>query len=392
MTTRPGKRVSTRPIDAPEQLVGRVLDGRYRLEEVISVGGMGIIFRAHQMATERTVAVKVLRPTLASDVDLHTRFRHEIETLSRLSHPNIVTLHDCGQDAAGLHYLVMEHVPGGTLRDMLQATDLTLPEILEVFRQTCGALVEAHARGVIHRDLKFDNLMVRRFDDGRLHVTILDFGVAKLLTRNESITRAGEVPGTPGIIAPELVDNAAPSPQSDLYSLGIVMFTALSGTTPFKAENEFELMRAHQNEALPRLEDLIGDRVPQPVIDLVYELTQKDPKLRPGSASSVHDRLDRLARQIEKRMRDIPRYIPPRREAIKPFDDEEERRIADRSVEFLSGDLDEDDARQNNERPPDPLLVPSSVVGLLIAILIVLVLILIYLIYQTQVLQASPAP
>lgn len=390
MTTRPGKRVSTQPIDAPDTLVGRVLDGRYRLAEVLNVGGMGIIFRAVQLQTDRQVAVKVLRPTLSNDVDLHVRFRHEIETLSRLHHPHIVSLYDCGQDASGLHYLVMEFVPGTTLREMLRGCELTLPEILTVFAQACDALVEAHACGVIHRDLKFENIMIRRFDDGRVHSTILDFGVAKLLTRNESVTRTGEVPGTPGIIAPELIDNAPPSPQADMYSLGILLFTALSGAPPFKGSNEFELMRAHKTGELPRLEEIVGDRVPEEVIDVVYELTQKDPKLRPRSASAVRRRLEYITHNLKRRHPDMARYVPPRGERVPPLH-AGDGRGGDRSQDFLaSGDTAESAADERGAgKALEPLLVPTSVVGLLIAVLIVLVLILIYLVYYTIVLEGG---
>lgn len=386
MTTRPGKRVSTKPIDAPQQLVGRVLDGRYRLQEVLSVGGMGIIFAAHQLATGRQTAVKVLRPTLSGDIDLNTRFQQEIETLSRLSHPHIVTLHDCGQDVAGLHYLVMEYVDGGTLRELLRKCELTLPEILDVFAQVCDALVEAHARGIIHRDLKFENIMVRRFDDGRPHVTILDFGVAKLLTRNDSVTRTGEVPGTPGIIAPELVDSAAPSPQSDLYSLGVLMFTALAGNAPFEADNEFELMRAHQNHDMPRLEGLVGDDVPEQVLDVVYELTQKDPKLRPATASAVRDRLEKISESL-RATPDVSRYIPPRGEHIPPLDPRPGDPGATRSMEFLHNKPVEEKEEGPLEQARDMLLAPTSVVGLLITVLIVLVLVLLYLVFTVVVLK-----
>lgn len=376
MTTRPGKRVSTQPFDAPDTLVGRVLDGRYRLESVIDVGGMGIIFEGHQLSTSRRVAVKVLRPTLQRDLDLHTRFRHEIETLSRLAHPNIVHLHDCGQDATGLHYLVMEFLDGRTFRDLLRECDLTLPEILEVFAQACDALVEAHANGVIHRDLKFDNVMIRRFDDGRLHAAILDFGVAKMLSRNESITRSGEVPGTPGIIAPELVDGTPPSPQSDLYSLGILLFTAVTGQMPFEGQNEFELMRAHQTEPLPRLEPMVGNRVPEALVDLVYELTQKAPNLRPGHAGAVRDRLRRIADSILQRHPDIGRYRPPSGDAlgIEPANDEDER--SSRSMDFVEAPA---------PLASEPIVAPTALVSLLIFLVIVLVVVILYFGFQTYV-------
>lgn len=389
MTTRPGKRISTRPIDAPDTLVGRVLDGRYRLESVISVGGMGIIFAGYQLATDRRVAIKVLRPTLANDVDLHARFRLEIETLSRLDHPNIVTLHDCGQDASGLHYLVMEHLDGRTFRERLRDCELSIVEILDVFAQTCHALVEAHRHDVIHRDLKFDNIMVRRFGDGRVHATVLDFGVAKLLSRDESITRSGEVPGTPDIIAPELADGLAPSAQSDLYSLGILLFTAITGQTPFSGDNEFELMRAHRTEDLPRIEPLVGNRVPESLVDVVYELTQKEPRLRPRSASEVRDRLENVAAEIRRRHTDLPRYRPPSGAAldIAPGDEDP---LSQRSLEFLAERHEMGrEGETKRTTSTEPILVPASLVSLLIFLVLILVLVILYFGFQTYVLKSS---
>ena len=238
MSSTPGKstktaRTSTQPIDAPELLVGRTLGGRYRLEKVLNTGGMGIIFEATQLTVDRRVAIKLLKPTLSRDPSLVERFQLEVKVVAQICHPNVVSLIDSGHDPTGLTYLVMEFVEGKTLRQALRCGDLKLWEILEVFAQVCNALIEAHGQQIIHRDLKFDNIMIVRMRDGQIHVKLLDFGVAKLLSLDKSLTEGGQVAGTPGIVAPELVDGDAPTPRSDLYSLGVVLFTTLTGEAPF---------------------------------------------------------------------------------------------------------------------------------------------------------------
>ncbi|MGM0554770.1 MAG: serine/threonine-protein kinase [Myxococcota bacterium] len=313
MTTQPRQgdlEAGTAPIDAPASLVNRVLDGRFRLDEILNSGGMGIVYRATQLTVNRNVAVKVLKPTLSSEVDLVKRFSQEIEVVARLSHPNIVTLIDAGKDAGGLTYLAMEFVRGDTFRTALREGQLTLPEMLEVFGQTCDALAEAHQLGIVHRDLKFDNIMLSEHDDDRIHVKVLDFGVAKLLSSNLDLTRSGQVPGTPGIIAPELIDENPPAPQSDLYSLGVLLFTALCGQAPFTGDNDLELMRAHKFSEVPPIEERVSDTVPRELIQLTYDLLEKKPSGRPAQARSVREVLDGICHDLEEKSSDFPMYIP----------------------------------------------------------------------------------
>lgn len=314
MTTRPSihtasRRGSTQPHDAPHALLGRVLDGRYRLDEVLTSGGMGIVFKATQLSVKRTIAVKILRPTLADQSDLVRRFNQEIQVVASLRHPNIVAMIDAGRDAGGLMFLAMEFFEGITFREALTRGELSLPEITDVLMQTCEALMEAHAAGIIHRDLKFDNIMLARQRDGRLHVKILDFGVAKLLSSDIHLTRSGQVPGTPGIIAPELIDELPPTPASDLYSLGVLLYTALRGEAPFTANNDLELMRAHKFDPVPRLEGLLSTAVPADLVDLTHRLLEKKPEDRPPSARQVRDQLNALSRQLRHDGLTHP-YIP----------------------------------------------------------------------------------
>ncbi len=361
--------------------MGRVLDGRFRLDRVLSAGGMGLIFEATQLSIQRRVAVKLLKPTLSRESDLTQRFALEIDVVAQLKHPHIIPLIDAGVDASGLSYLVMEFFEGDTFRVFLQRFELTLVEILEIFIQVCGALLEAHGCGVIHRDLKFDNIMVTRHRDRRLHVKILDFGVAKLLHSDANLTRGGQVPGTPGIIAPELVDMQPPSARSDLYSLGVLMFTALSGQAPYVGDTDLALMRAHKLEPIPKLRDRAHDYVPDALIVLITQLLAKDPADRPRDARAVRERLEQLRERLIASGRVFPVYVPP------SFEDETQASISGAFSVSVAGLALPDTSPEGHAsaqigRERAPLMVPTSIVGALVFLLIVLVAVLIFLLYQ----------
>ena len=396
MTTRPGglynQRRSTEPSDAPQTLVGRVLDGRFRLDEVLNVGGMGMIFVATQLSVGRKVAVKILKPTLSDEQDLNLRFQQEVELVASLSHPNIVSMIDAGHDVSGLNYLVMEFVDGLTFREALKASSLPLADILQIFILTCDALIEAHSLDIIHRDLKFDNIMLKRQRDRRLHVQVLDFGVAKILSRDANLTRGGQVPGTPGIIAPELVSNQSPSPQSDLYSMGILLYTTLTGSPPFEGINDLELMRAHQFEPVPPMEPLIQPYVPEALVELTYTLLEKLPQNRPESARDLRHRLENIRSLLLESLPDLPAYMPPHMEQERDQYGSGAHRLVsvsgvkelvppsgvDRSQQFTSDFLEEEREEEAEERPF--IVVPASIVSALVLVLMVLLLIIFVLI------------
>lgn len=370
----------TDTFDAPQTLEGRILDGQYRLEETLEAGGMGLIFRAHQKSTDRTVAVKILRPTRSDEMTAIRRFSREGELLARLSHPNIVSLIDSGRDAGGLLYLVMEYIEGTSFREFLADRSPSLLELVEIFEKTAGALAEAHASHVIHRDLKLDNIVVTRQADGTLRVTILDFGVAKPVGDAErlELTGSGEVPGTPDVVAPELVENEPPSPRSDLYSLGVLTYSALAGHPPFDASNDLELMRAHKQEALPSLEDRVPDYVPESLVELVERMLEKDPAERPESASEVRRELASVRRELWERAPAREPYAPGH--AVEP----EERAWDDEEVGT------EAPPKRRREGPlspllrsifgEEPLVAPRLVVIELAVILVMMIFVLIYVI------------
>ena len=378
------RRAPQRSLDSPELLVGRILEGRYRLDSVLNKGGMGVVFEATQVTVGRRVAVKILRPTLSQTPGLVKRFRLEVETVAQISHPNVVGLIDSGRDAMGLIYLVMEFVEGKTLRQSLRSGDLKLWEILEVFSQVCNALVETHGQHVIHRDLKLRNIMVVRMRDGAIHVKLLDFGVAKLLARDVDLTEGGQITGTPGIIAPELVDGDDPTAQSDLYSIGVLLFTALAGQAPFSATNDLELMRAHKVEPLPDLAQMVGHQVPSYVVELTCQLLAKDPGERPRSALALRNRLDEMARRIQHHHPDATSYVAREPALLSTSEVAAAERIAaDRMVDELSLKVDSDPRSKSREprreKASDTVINPMVVIASSSVIFVIVLIMLIYI-------------
>jgi serine/threonine-protein kinase len=380
MSSTPLVDQDTEPHDAPEALVGRSLDGRFHLREVLSATGMGMIYRARQHDTDRMLAVKVLRPTQSNNPDSVRRFSREIELLSRLNHPHIVTLLDAGRDAGGLSFMALEFIDGVTLRRALKHWDLSLCELTRVMRQVAAALAEAHDAEIVHRDLKLDNIMVSRKAGGDIHATILDFGVARPLSSEYlELTGEGSVPGTPDIVAPELVDGAPPSPRSDLYSLGIVFYTVLSGSPPFSGDHELDVMQQHLRRPVPPLEPDTSGSVPVELTELTGSLLAKSPENRPESAVEVRTALQAIERQLW----DIPA-------ARDPYDPQMEVPEADASA---SSDVSPDEAPPvppPEERGPveklirtifgeQPVVAPTTVLIYLSGILLILVVVLVAL-------------
>jgi serine/threonine-protein kinase len=367
----------TQPFDAPDSLVGRTLEGRYRLDETLATGGMGILFEARQFSSERSVVVKMLRPSLSDDLDATNRFEREIEVLSRLSHPNIVSLIDSGRDAGGLRYLVMEYIEGEPFDVVLQQSTASLNDLLEIFIDLSSALAEAHDRQIVHRDLWFDNVVLARQADGRFGVTVLDFGVAKPLDADAQwdVTKSGEVPGTPAIVAPELVEGAAPTPAADLYSFGVLTYTALTGEQPFEGENEFELMRAHQREPVPDPVSHVSDRVPEGWLKLTRELLAKEPSQRPEGAARVRARLESLRSELGAPAADEP-YVPNT-----PMEDDTSGFDSGATVRDLRGPRGPVQRLIRAIFGEKPIRAPLSVVIYLSLILIIQICVIVYLIF-----------
>lgn len=234
-----------------DPLIGRVIDGRYRLEARLGTGGLGAVYRATQLRLDRAIAVKVLHEQHAANEELRARFDREARSLAALSHPNVIPVVDCGVDE-DTPYLVMELMEGQSLEDAL-TEGIDLERALHIAIEVASALAYTHERGIIHRDLKPGNIFLQETPDGREAVRVLDFGLAKFLVSNTAdLTRAGMIMGTPGYIPPEQASGDRITPRTDIYSLGVVLFEMVTGSLPFEGET-LDVIRAHINTPVPSI-------------------------------------------------------------------------------------------------------------------------------------------
>lgn len=232
-------------------LIGRVIDGRYRLEALLGTGGLGAVYRATQLRLDRAIAVKVLHEQHAANEELRARFDREARSLAALSHPNVIPVVDCGVDD-DTPYLVMELMEGQSLEDAL-TQGIDLERALHIAIEVASALAYTHERGIIHRDLKPGNIFLQETPDGRETVRVLDFGLAKFLVPGTAdLTRAGMIMGTPGYIPPEQASGDRITPRTDIYSLGIVLFEMVTGSLPFEGET-LDVIRAHIHTPVPSI-------------------------------------------------------------------------------------------------------------------------------------------
>lgn len=268
-------------------LAGRALDQRYYLESKLGVGGMGTVYRARRLLIGDTAAVKVLHPEQMADSNAVERFRREAQTAAKLKHPNVVTVYDFGVSKDGLAYLVMELVEGESLGRLIEQQG-TLPEATaaEIIRQVCAAMDEAHRQGVVHRDIKPDNILVRMTPDD-IHVKVLDFGIAAVrdITAS-SLTRTGSIVGTPYYMSPEQCQGEELDGRSDIYGLGIVLFEMLTGFLPFNSPTPTAVVVQQVNQAPPPLRSLNANISPS-VEAVVLHALEKRREARPQTAGGL---------------------------------------------------------------------------------------------------------
>ncbi len=275
------------------QPAGEPLAGRYRLLELVGVGGMGMVYRAHDEQLDLPVAVKVLRPGLAQDVQRLSRFKQELVLARQVSHPNVVRTHDIGSDGETV-FLTMDFVPGRSLADLLiDEGKLPMERAVAIARQIASALAAAHEAGVVHRDLKPSNVLIE--ESGR--AAIADFGIARsLAVAGPGPTLPGTVVGTPDYLSPEQARGAEVDGRADLYALGIILYEMLTGELPFAGGSQAEVLAQRVTGTARDLKDT-GVVVPRPLAEIVHKLLQRDPARRYQSAGEVLANLDRLAPQ-----------------------------------------------------------------------------------------------
>src|SRR3954452_1890375 len=226
-------------------LLGKVVAG-YRIESVIGRGGMGVVFRATQIALRRAVALKVISPDLAADDMFRDRFRRESEIAASLEHPHVIPIHEAGE-VDGLLFVSMRYVEGTDLRAAIRAHGaLTPARTARIVSQIASALDAAHASGLVHRDVKPANILLARTHPEHAYLT--DFGVVKQIEATSSLTQTGQFVGTVSYVAPEQLRGDTVDARADVYSLGCVLHEALTGETPFGRRSPVALMYAHLNE------------------------------------------------------------------------------------------------------------------------------------------------
>ncbi|MGQ1797667.1 Stk1 family PASTA domain-containing Ser/Thr kinase [Kocuria oceani] len=267
----------------PDHLTGSLLEGRYELGPRIARGGTATVYRAVDTRLERTVAVKLMHPHLAEDPAAADRFVREARAAARLSHPHVVSVLDQGHAADGVPYLVMEHVEGSTLRDLLRRRGALTPrEALEVMEAALDGLAAAHRAGLVHRDVKPENVLIAA--GGR--VTVADFGLTRAVDQH---TGSGTVLGTVGYASPELVTGQRVDTRADVYSAGIVLFELLCGRRPFEGA-PLAVAHAHAEGRVPDLRSL-DPGVPGALARLVARATARDPEDRPADAREMLEQL-----------------------------------------------------------------------------------------------------
>ncbi len=289
--------------EQPDPMIGRTLAGRYRVDGVLGQGGVGVVYRATHVDIGRLVALKVLHPEYGAIPETKRRFEREARALSALSHPHIVSIADYGI-AGGMPYLAMELIEGRTLADLLD--DDGPPPIdtaLDIERQILRGLAFAHARGILHRDLKPANVFLQELPDDPHHVKLLDFGLAKIVSDDESaeaeptLTRSGTILGTPSYMAPEQASGSVVDARADVYSAGCVLFELLSGRVPFVAPTRGEVVRAHLVDPVPAPRSVRPGLEVTPALEaLLDRALAKDRADRFVDAGAMLEALDALPR------------------------------------------------------------------------------------------------
>lgn len=267
-----------------DSLLGKTLAGKYRIEDRLSEGGMGTVYRGTHVLMDKTVAVKVLLPSLAADEKIVARFSREARAASRISHPHALSVTDFGEAEDGVVFLVMEYLDGKTLKEIIREEGpMAVPRSVEILRQVGGALEAAHTQGVVHRDLKSDNIMLLS-SSGTDYAKVLDFGIAKIKepdgAYDPALTAPDLVIGTPQYMSPEQCSQSPDiDARSDIYSLGVILYELMVGHVPFTGESPTAIMLKQLQEPAPSVLDERSD-VPPPVAHVIARALAKRPEDR----------------------------------------------------------------------------------------------------------------
>src|SRR2546426_5180510 len=287
-----------------DPLVGQTLAEKYLIEELIKRGGMGSVYRGKHVMMDKTVAIKVLRPALAGDDVIVARFSREAKAASRISHPHAVSVTDLGEAENGVVFLVMEYLDGRSLKEIIKSDGpMPLKRAVEIIRQVAGALDAAHGQGVVHRDLKSDNIMLVRHNSNEW-AKVLDFGIAKIQqaegVHDVDLTAPNLVIGTPQYMSPEQCSQTGPlDARADVYSLGVILYEMLVGRVPFTGESPTVIMMKQVQDPPPSVLAARPD-LPASVGDVVNRALAKQPADRFQTAGELFEALARAATAKEE--------------------------------------------------------------------------------------------
>ena len=277
-------------------MLGRVIAGRYRLEARAGEGGMGVVYRARHVLIDRVVALKLIRPDLRGETHLRAWMLREARAANRVDHAHIIDIHDIGETEEGELYLVMEYLVGTSLSSELARGPMLLSRGVDILEQMCAALARAHDLGVVHRDLKSDNILLLNRGGRKDFVKILDFGLAHL-AMDPRLAPKGAVFGTPEYMSPEQARGEEAIPQSDLYSLGVLFFEMLTGQLPFRSDDRDTLLEMQRSSPAPKPRAIKSDVSPASEA-IVLKLLEKDRRKRYQDGHHLHEELKALQRSL----------------------------------------------------------------------------------------------
>ena len=290
---------------SPEERIGEVIDESYRLVQHIASGGMAAVYRAEHVRSRQPFAVKVLYRTLTDHPEFAARFQREVQAYRRVQHPHVVSAMDFGRLPDGCLYMVLEFIQGQDLCTRLfHEKPFMATRATKVALEVAQALVAAHGAGVVHRDLKPDNIMLIERGGDRDYVKVVDFGIAKIPVPGQALTAIGSVFGTPDYMAPEQARGAAVDARTDLYTLGIVTYEMLTGKPPFESENLSEVILAQIMNPPPPLPATVDPELAA----VVMQLLEKDPNKRVQTAAELAERLEGIYARLSSPQ---PVYAPP---------------------------------------------------------------------------------